>query len=159
MKEVKFRGGVPVQVKTDLRVLDALLAKEVDVMMLCGGQGLCATCHVYVTKNPHCLTPISEQEKKTLALLTGAQPNSRLACQARVIGEGLEIGLPEGLYVQSFLEIESLIGKRSEVPILHPIDGRVLIQAGKIITRSAIMELKDIDFDIVSIRAQSALSG
>jgi ferredoxin len=156
MKEVQFRGGASVQIKTHLRVLDAMLAKEIDVMMLCGGQGLCATCHIYVTKNPHCLTPATEQEKKTLALLTGAQPNSRLACQARVISEGLEVDLPEGLYVQSLTEIEALIGKRSEVPVVHPVDGRVLIQAGKIITRSAIMQLNNMTFDLNTVKIKEA---
>lgn len=151
MKEIKFRGSESVQIKTELRVLDALLAKQVDVMMLCGGQGICATCHVYVTKNPQCLTPITEREKNTLALLSGGQPNSRLACQAKVIGDGLEIALPAGLYVESFEDLESLVGKRTKAPILHPKDGRVLIQEKKIITRTLIMSLKDIDFDISQV--------
>jgi ferredoxin len=148
MKEVKFRGSESVEIKTELRVLDAMLAKQVDVMMLCGGQGICATCHVYVTKNPHCLTPVSEREKNTLALLSGAQPNSRLACQAKVIEDGLEVALPAGLYVESFEDLETLVGKRTKAPILHPKDGRVLIQENKIITRTLIMSLKEVDFDV-----------
>jgi len=140
-----------VQVKTELRLLDALLAKEVGVMMLCDGMGLCATCHVYITQNPHCVTPPTEREKQTISLLTGARPNSRLACQAQIIGEGVEVQLPEGLYVESLSELESLIGKRTQRPILHPIDGRVLIQANKIITRSAISELEGVDFNVKTI--------
>lgn len=151
MKEVKFRGHESVEIRTELRVLDALLAKQVDVMMLCGGQGICATCHVYVTKNPHALTPMTEREKNTLALLSGAQPNSRLACQAKVIDEGLEIELPAGLYVESFEDLESLVGKRAKAPILHPKDGRILIQENKIITRTLIMSLKDVDFDVSQV--------
>jgi ferredoxin len=152
VKSVNFKGAEPVDIKTNMPVLEALLAKQVDVMMLCGGRGLCATCHVYVTRNPHCLTPITEREKKTLALLSGAQSNSRLACQAHVIAEGVEIALPEGLYLESTSSLESLIGKRTQVPILHPIDGRILIEAGKIITRSSIMQLKDVDFDIKAVQ-------
>lgn len=154
MKEIKFRGSESVEIKTELSVLDALLAKQLDVMMLCGGQGICATCHVYVTKNPHCLTPITEREKNTLALLSGAQPNSRLACQAKVIGDGLEIALPAGLYVESFEDLETLVGKRTKAPILHPKDGRVLIQENKIITRTLIMSLKDVDFDVNQINVE-----
>jgi ferredoxin len=148
MKEVKFRGSESVEIKTELRVLDAMLSKQIDVMMLCGGQGICATCHVYVTKNPQDLTPVTAREKNTLALLSGAQPNSRLACQAKVIGDGVEVMLPAGLYVESFEDIETLVGKRTKAPILHPKDGRVLIQENKIITRTLIMSLKDVDFDI-----------
>ncbi|OUD12540.1 2Fe-2S iron-sulfur cluster-binding protein [Thioflexithrix psekupsensis] len=153
MKSVRFRSTKDaIDIQTELSVLDALLAKRIGVKMLCKGRGLCATCHVYVTQNPHCLTPQTDREKLTLSLLTGAQPNSRLACQSQVIGEGVEIALPEGLYVESFSDLESLIGKRTAVPILHPVDGRVLIQPNKIITRSAIMELKQVDFNVQEVQ-------
>lgn len=152
MKSIYFRQSKDeVAIHTQDRLLDALLMNEVEVMMLCGGRGLCATCHVYVTQNPHCLTPMTDREKKTLSLLTSAQPNSRLACQAHVVGEDIEVALPDGLYVESFSDLESLIGKRTKVPILHPVDGRTLIPAEKIITRSAIMELTDVDFNLAEL--------
>jgi len=155
MKTVKFRATQDtVSIKTEDRLLDVLLANNVGVKMLCRGRGLCATCHVYVTRNPQFLTPNTDRENLTLTLLTGAQPNSRLACQARVIGEGVEVELPKGLYVESFSELESLIGKRTNVPILHPVNGMVLIQENKIITRSAIMQLKDVDFNIADLKTQ-----
>ncbi|MCC5840783.1 MAG: (2Fe-2S)-binding protein [Opitutales bacterium] len=134
------------EVATNTRLLDTLLAEQCPVMMACGGQGICATCHVYVAKGMESLSPLSQREERTLALITGARENSRLSCQCRVMGEGVEIVLPEGLYVESFNDLESLIGRRSKVPILHPRDGRILIQKGKIITRSSIMQLQDVDF-------------
>lgn len=140
-----------VAVATNTRVLDTLLAQQCPVMMACGGQGICATCHVYVTGGQDSITPMTDRERKTLALITGAQPNSRLSCQCRVLGEGVEILLPEGLYVQSFNDLESLIGKRTKVPILHPKDGRILIQKDKIITRTYIMQLQDVDFNLGSV--------
>ena len=140
-----------VAVATNTRVLDTLLAQQCPVMMACGGQGICATCHVYVKRGMESLTPMNDRERRTLALITGAQPDSRLSCQCRVLGEGVEILLPEGLYVQSFNDLESLIGKRTKVPILHPKDGRILIQKDKIITRTYIMQLQDVDFNIGSI--------
>lgn len=149
MKSVKLHPiNEEVEIQTQTRLLDTLLAKECPVMMACGGQGICATCHVYVQKGMESLTPISDREKRTLALITGAQTNSRLSCQCRVLGDGVEILLPEGLYVESFNDLEALIGKRTRVPILHPKDARILIQKNKIITRTAIMELKDIDFSL-----------
>jgi ferredoxin len=136
------------EVATHTRILDTLLAEQCPVMMACGGQGICATCHVYVGKGMDALSPISQREEKTLSLITGARENSRLSCQCRVIGEGVEIILPEGLYVESYSDLENLIGRRSKVPILHPRDGRILIQKGKIITRSSIMQLQDVDFSL-----------
>lgn len=154
MKAVNFRSEdiEPIAVPTESRLLDGLLGRKIGVKMLCNGRGLCATCHVYITKNANCLTPQTDREKLTLTLLTGAQPNSRLSCQAKVIGEGVELALPEGLYVESFSELESLVGQRTSVPILHPVNGDVLIQANKIIVRSLIMKLKDVDFDVRNVK-------
>lgn len=153
MKKVQFRSDIDtVAVKTEARLLDALLARQVKVKMLCGGRGLCATCHVYVTKNAQCLTPQTEREKLTLAVLTGAQANSRLACQSKVIGEGVEVAFPEGLYIESFAELESLVGQRTTLPIRHPVTGEILIQAHKLIVRSLIMQLKNVEFDIDKVK-------
>jgi ferredoxin len=152
MKTVAFNdSGKSAQIETQQRLLDALLARQVPVKMLCRGRGLCATCHVHVDAGADCLTPITRQEKLTLSILTGARSNSRLACQAKVLSEGVEISLPQGLYAESFSDIEKLIGKRTTTPILHPINGRVLIQAGKIITRSAIADLSTLDVDVSNV--------
>ncbi len=152
MKEVSLQPiNERVAVATDTRLLDTLLAEQCPVMMACGGQGICATCHVYVSSGMDSLSPMNERESNTLALITGAKENSRLSCQCKVIGEGVEILLPDGLYVESFLDLEDLVGKRTKVPILHPRDGRMLIQKEKIITRSSIMQLEDVDFDLTDI--------
>ena len=153
MKTISFRGDPnAVSLQTEARLLDALLSKQVPVKMVCGGRGLCATCHVYVTAGENSLTPPSQREKLALSVLTGAQPNSRLACQARVMGDGVEVALPDGMYVESFSELESLIGQRTTVPILHPITGDVLVEAHKIIIRSSIMQLKDLDFSVPELQ-------
>jgi ferredoxin len=142
-----------VAVKTEGRILDTLLATQCHVAMACGGQGLCATCHVYVTAGADALSPRTERETRTLALITGAGAGSRLACQARVIGDGVTVALPEGMYVQNIADLRGLIGKRAETPILHPRDGRILIEKGKIITKSRILELEGEDFDLSKIVA------
>lgn len=157
MKAIHFKHDAqPMLIQTQQRLLDALLGKKVAVKMLCGGKGLCATCHVHVAKGASMLTPQTEREKLTLAVLTGAQTNSRLACQARVLGDGVEVELPKGLYVESFSQLEALIGKRATQPVLHPVNGRVLIQDGKIITRSIVNELKSVDFNFSGIKSQGA---
>jgi ferredoxin len=152
MIQVEFNSNLaPIDIATSTRLLDALLAREVPVKMFCGGRGLCATCHVYVTDHPEALTPQTQREMLRLPLLTGSRPNSRLACQAKVIGPGLKLDLPAGLYVESLLDLESLIGKRSTAPILHPVTGAILVEPQKIILRSLIMQLKDVDFNVSEI--------
>jgi hypothetical protein len=109
-----------------------------------------------VVKHPENLTPITNQEALTLSILTGAKPNSRLACQAQLLGGDVEVELPKGLYIESVSELESLVGKRTDVPILHPVSGDVLILEGKIITRTLIMQLADVNFDISSVNSSKA---
>jgi ferredoxin len=144
------------QIHTNERILDALLCEQVDVLMACGGKGRCATCHVYVDKGHEALTPIDGREAHTLQRLSNFGQGSRLACQARVIGEGVEVRLPEGLYVMELADIESLIGTRAEQNILHPVSGKVIIPRGKIITRTFLQLVADLDSDLNKIRTSDA---
>ena len=152
--KVKFNadGLQTIDVNAESRLLDALLSRNVGVQMLCGGRGLCATCHVYVMKNPHNLTPPTSKESLTLSVLTGAKANSRLSCQAHVIGDDIEIAFPEGLYIDSVESLENLVGQRTRVPILHPVTGDVLVAANKIIIRTIVEELKNLDFEISKVK-------
>ena len=131
----------PVLVKTHSRVSEAILARREKLLMACGGKGLCATCHVYVTAGAELLSPITPREQLSLAMLADRKPSSRLACQAKVSGEGVTVALPSGRFIDGTLDLEGLIGRRAEECILHPIHGGRLIDAGKIITRSRIREL------------------
>ena len=89
------------------------------------------------------LSSISRREQRTLEVITTCNQYSRLACQARVLGEGVIVELPAGTYVSQIDDIEDLIGRRAEQNILHPLSGAVLVEAGKLITRSMISQLKD----------------
>lgn len=148
--------GKQVAVKTESRVLDVLLAEELQVLMACGGKGLCATCHCWIDAGMEKLTPRTAREIQTLKRVSGANEQSRLTCQAKVLGEGVVVRLPDGLFIESTKDLESLIGKRATDNILHPIQGVVLVQKGKIITRSRIMELQDLDVDMNQMRAEAA---
>lgn len=155
MKNVQLDPiGQTISVQTETRVLDALLAEELNVLMACGGHGLCATCHVYVDAGMDQLTPVNEREQRALGWITGANEKSRLACQARILGEGVVVRVPEGMYIQSAQDLEGLIGQRATADVRHPFDGRVLIQKGKLITRSSIRELQSVDFDVSEIRTK-----
>jgi 2Fe-2S ferredoxin len=72
--------------------IDGILAE-------CGGNAMCATCHVYVEESWLARLPAMGSEED--ALLDGAaaerQPNSRLSCQIKLTSEldGLVLRLPD----------------------------------------------------------------
>ena len=135
--------GKETVIQTNTNILSALLQEELNVMRECGGRGMCATCHVYIKNGMESLSPLSRREKRTLEVITTAHSNSRLACQALVLNEGVIVELPNGMYVNAIEDIEALIGRRANRDILHPLNGKVLVEAGKLVTRSMITQLKD----------------
>lgn len=143
-----------VSVPTRTSLLDVLLATQLNVPMACEGRGLCATCHVYVQQGEDRLSPRTEREVRTLARISGAGPHSRLSCQARVLGEGVVVQLPEGMYFERVEDLYELIGNRAERDILHPINGTVLIAKGKLITRSRVDELKRLNVEIQNLLSE-----
>lgn len=156
MKWVVVAGaGDPVSIRTNHRLLDALALSGTELLMACGGKGLCATCHVFIKAGADRLSPITPREQSSLRMLSECRPNSRLACQAKVLGDGIEVALPGGRYLTASSDLESLIGRRADVRILHPVDGRVLIETSKIITRSRIRELAQVDIDIAEVKTHS----
>lgn len=130
-------------VKTNDNLLCGVLTKELNILPECSGRGMCSTCHVYIKSGMESLSPLSRRERRTLEVIATVKPNSRLACQAQVIGEGVVVEIPSGMHVNAIEDIETLIGRRAEQDILHPLDGKVLVEAGKLITRSMISQLKD----------------
>lgn len=129
-------------IETNGNLLSVLMAKDLDVLRECGGRGMCATCHVYVTQGMHALTPINRREQRTLEIITSCQTNSRLSCQARVLANGVVVELPPGMYINSIQDIEALVGRRAEQNLLHPMTGQVLVEAGKLITRSMLKQIE-----------------
>lgn len=143
-KTVKLEPiGLETSIQTNSNILSVLLKEDLNVMRECGGRGMCATCHVYIKSGTEGLSHVSRRERRTLEVITSAKQNSRLACQALVVGEGVVVELPSGMYVSEIEDIESLIGRRAEKDILHPITGAVLVESGKLITRSMITQLQD----------------
>ncbi|MDX2230120.1 MAG: 2Fe-2S iron-sulfur cluster-binding protein [Leptolyngbyaceae cyanobacterium bins.349] len=130
-------------VETNGNLLSVLINKDLDVLKECGGRGMCATCHVYVRDGMEALSPVNRREQRTLEVITTCKPNSRLACQARVLQSGVVVELPPGMYINSIKDIEALIGRRAEQDLLHPLTGQVLVEAGKLITRSMMKQIED----------------
>lgn len=124
------------------RLLSALNKDGLNIPFLCGGKGLCATCHIHVESGEQCITKKTAQEEITLRTIVGSTPNSRLACQTCVFADGLSIRVPEAMYIGSLAELEALIGRRAGVALVHPITGEILIEKGKLILRSTLEQLK-----------------
>jgi ferredoxin len=144
-----------IAVQTNDNLLSGLLKNELNIMKECGGRGMCATCHVFIKEGMDSLSPMNRREQRTLEVITTCNQFSRLACQARVMGEGVIIEMQSGTYVNQIDDVESLIGRRAEQNILHPLTGAVLVEAGKLITRTMITQLKDTKGQVSDYLAQT----
>jgi ferredoxin len=136
------------------RLLSAINRDGLNVPFLCGGKGLCATCHIHVESGEQCITKKTTQEEITLRTIVGSQPNSRLACQTCVFADGLSIRVPEAMYIGSLAELEALIGRRAGMALMHPITGEVLIEKGKLVLRSTLEKLKSEDIQFSELTKQ-----
>jgi ferredoxin len=143
-------------VETNSNLLSVLLQKDLDVLKECGGRGMCATCHIYIREGEDAVSPMNRREQRTLEVITSCKPNSRLACQARVLGQGVVVELPPGMYVQSLKDIEDLIGRRADTNLLNPVTGDVLVEEGKLITRSVVKQLEDTKFKVSDYFSQTS---
>ena len=137
-----------VTVRDGGQILPALLAKNLRVLMSCGGNGICSTCHVRVRQGLDQLSSMEDKERRTLALVDGADTSSRLACQTQVRGDGVVLELPPGMYIETVDDLVGLLGERAPENILHPIRGRILIPKGKIITRTLLDQSRSLDGEV-----------
>lgn len=88
-----------IEVPLGMSVMQAALNNRVEgILGECGGNCMCAACHVYV--DPDFLSRIPaavENEKFMLSIAAeGPQPNSRLSCQIKMTDalDGLTVRLP-----------------------------------------------------------------
>lgn len=88
------------EVPDGLSVMQAATSRGVDgILAECGGNAMCATCHVYV--DPAWLGRLPPMSGEEDALLEGTaserRPNSRLSCQLKVAPDldGLTVHLPD----------------------------------------------------------------
>ena len=129
-------------------LLTALLSQRLNILQECSRRGMCATCHVHVNKGAENLSPIEGRERRTLSMLPQCGENSRLSCQAKVLGGEIEVEVPEGMYLSTKDDIEQLIGRRAQEDILHPLSGKVMVEEYKLITRTVAQELKAAQLEV-----------
>jgi ferredoxin len=147
--------GTETAIKTNDNLLSGLLKNDLNIAQECGGRGMCSTCHIYVKDGMDGLSPMNRREKRTLGVITTCRVNSRLACQARVVNQGVVVEIPAGMYLSQIDDVEELIGRRAQQDILHPISSKVLVEEGKLITRSMISQLKDTKGEVSKYLAQT----
>jgi ferredoxin len=158
VKTISIAGLDPVLIQTNARLLDAAALLRAPLQSVCGGKGLCATCHVQVTDGSQKLSPITPREEMALQMLANRTPNSRLACQAKIMGDGILLQLPSGRYATAATDVtdyEKLVGRRAEEHVLHPLDGRILVESGKLITRTRIDALRSASIDLEQLRTRT----
>ncbi|WP_168130327.1 2Fe-2S iron-sulfur cluster-binding protein [Synechococcus sp. PCC 7502] len=140
--------GKPTTSPKGTQLLKALLGNQAKLLKACGGQGRCATCHVFVQAGMDYLTPPTASELMTLDLMGIKNPNARLACQCQILAAGVEVEVPKGKYIGSEAELESLIGKRAQQSFIDPSTGEILIHEGKLILRSALQKMQEINQEL-----------
>ncbi|KLU10522.1 2Fe-2S iron-sulfur cluster-binding protein [Kocuria sp. SM24M-10] len=75
----------------------AVVAGVPGIVGECGGQAMCATCHVYLRPGAEELPPIGEDEDEMLDCTVAERTDrSRLGCQVTVTGDlqDLEVDVP-----------------------------------------------------------------
>jgi adenylate cyclase len=90
MPSLTFENGLKIQVaqgQTSLSVLELANANGIAHTSVCGGNGLCSTCKIWV-ENLSELSPCTAIEQELL-LAKGEPQGVRLACQAKVVGDAV----------------------------------------------------------------------
>ncbi len=134
--------GKQVETEQNSTLLSVFKEHDILVNQICGGQGMCASCHFFVMDGLDALSLATEQEKMTFQFTNIDRPGARLACQTRAIGNGIVIELPRGTFVETEQDLEKEIGKKAKQTLIHPMTGEVLVEAGKLIMRSALEKMK-----------------
>jgi ferredoxin len=135
--------GKRIEAEQNSTLLSVFKDNDILVNQICGGQGMCASCHFFVMDGLDSMTPPTQQEKMTLQFTKIERPGARLACQTRAIGEGIIIELPSGTFLESEEDLEQQIGKKAAKNLYHPMTGEILVQAGKLVLRSALEKMKE----------------
>ena len=87
---VLYDGGLHAEGRRGLSILELSLQNDVPHAHVCSARGRCGTCRVHVDAGAASLTPRNAIEDATLARVHAAA-GDRLACQARVLGNGVAV--------------------------------------------------------------------
>ena len=85
---ISYDGGLAARGRRGLSILELSLLNDIAHAHVCSARGRCGTCRVRVDSGAQSLSPLNDIEHATLGRVR-ASPGDRLACQARVLGEGV----------------------------------------------------------------------
>jgi adenylate cyclase len=91
---IAYDGGLSAEGRRGLSVLELSVLNHVPHAHVCSARGRCGTCRIHVDAGAQSLSPQNDIEIATLARVNAGQPGSdgmRLACQARVLGDGVVV--------------------------------------------------------------------
>ncbi len=80
-------NGVQFEAEQGQTLLEAASKAGVGVGHLCFGNAICSTCRVCVSDGMESLSPKEIKEKVSLNYHLSFDDNTRLACQAKLVGE------------------------------------------------------------------------
>jgi ferredoxin len=132
-----------IEAEQNVTLLSIFKTNDILVDQICGGQGMCASCHFFVIDGSDSLTAPTHQEQMTLQFTKIDRPGARLACQTRIVDNGVIIEMPQGTFVKSVEDLEQGIGKKAEQTLIHPMTGEILVEKGKLVMRSALEKMKE----------------
>jgi adenylate cyclase len=87
---VGYDDGLSARGRRGLSILEISLLNDIPHAHVCSGRGRCGTCRVHVDAGAQSLSPQGENESATLERVH-ANAGERLACQARVLGDGVTV--------------------------------------------------------------------
>jgi 2Fe-2S ferredoxin len=92
--------GQPIEATTGESAMQAATRNDINgILAECGGNAMCATCHVYVDEDWLARLPAMGDDEDALLDGTAAErrANSRLSCQIILVADldGLVLNLPE----------------------------------------------------------------
>jgi adenylate cyclase len=87
---VAYDGGIRARGRLGLSILEISRLGDIPHAHVCSGRGRCGTCRVRVDAGADRLSAPEDLERDTLARV-GAAADDRLACQAHVLGDGVQV--------------------------------------------------------------------
>ena len=103
MPKVTFRNPltrkdyapISIDVPSGTTILEAAEECGARVGHACGGNLACSTCHVYVHEGVESLPDKHDKEEDIMDRAFDVRPESRLACQARLAGDDVEVEITQ----------------------------------------------------------------
>jgi len=88
-------GPLTVEVPAGMTILDAAEEHGARVGHACGGNLACSTCHVWVQEGADALDEMSDKENDILDKAFDVRPESRLACQCKLVDTDITVEITE----------------------------------------------------------------